>query len=118
MIALVMGVDVELMRAEQQDTSPRRRRDTQVSVVADVRDRFANALERVQHSGKTPMLDRISPYGLLELSPVEMPQFLGELDELVAREEGAAERDILAAVRRLAETCRDDRNLRLRLVGD
>ncbi|NJC69866.1 hypothetical protein HC031_09060 [Planosporangium thailandense] len=113
-----MGVDVELIRVEQQGTSPRRRRDTQVAVVADARGRFTEALERVQHGGKTPMLDRIDPYGLLELSPVEMPQFLGELSELVARAEGTAEHEVLAAVRRLAEACRDDSDLRLRLVGD
>jgi hypothetical protein len=64
------------------------------------------------------MLDRIDLYGLLELSPDEMPQFLGELDELIGGTDGAGEREVLASVRRLAEACRDGRDLRLRFVGD
>lgn len=64
------------------------------------------------------MLDRIDPYGLLELTSVEMPQFLGELNVLVEQAEGPDEERILDAVRRLAETCRDSATLCLRFVGD
>ncbi|MEU4334780.1 hypothetical protein AB0F59_09155 [Micromonospora lupini] len=113
-----MGVDVELIRVEQQGTSPRRRRDSQVTMVGDVLSLFTSVLERVQRHGRTPMLDRIDPYGLLELTSVEMPQFLSELDVLVEQAESAGEEKVLAAVRRLAETCRDDKALCLRFVGD
>ncbi|MEV4820934.1 hypothetical protein [Micromonospora sp. NPDC049274] len=113
-----MGVDVELIRIEQQGTSPRRRRDSQVSVVGDELSHFVSVLERVQHRGRTPMLARIEPYGLLELTSVEMPQFLSELDVLVEQAEGGGEEKILAAIRRLAETCRDGEALCLRFVGD
>lgn len=64
------------------------------------------------------MLDRIDPYGLLELSSAEMPQLLSELDELAGCVRGSAAETVIAAVRRLAEACRLDRDLRLRFVGD
>ncbi|MFG3417967.1 hypothetical protein ACIBTZ_03530 [Micromonospora sp. NPDC049460] len=113
-----MGVDVELIRVEQQGTSPRRRRESRVALIGDVQFRLASALERVQHRGRTPMLDRIDPYGLLELTSVEMPQFLSELDFLAERAEGAGEEQILSEVRRVAETCRDSEALCLRFLGD
>ncbi|MEU7750896.1 hypothetical protein [Micromonospora sp. NPDC049171] len=112
-----MGVDVELIRIEQQGTSPRRRHESQVAAIGDVDFHLAAVLERVQRQGRTPMLDRIDPYGLLELTSVEMPQFLSELGVLV-ESEGAGEEKILDAVRRLAERCRDSATLCLRFVGD
>ncbi|MER7470796.1 hypothetical protein [Micromonospora sp. NPDC000018] len=91
-----MGVDVELIRVEQQGTSPRRRRESRVAVIGDVHFHLASVLERVQHRGRTPMLDRIDPYGLLELTSVEMPQFLSELDVLVEEADGTGEEQILS----------------------
>lgn len=64
------------------------------------------------------MLDRIDLYGTLELSWDEMPQFLGELGQLLAVAVDDREREVLEAVQRLGERCREDRNLALRLVGD
>lgn len=64
------------------------------------------------------MLDRIDPYGLTELTSTEMTQFLGELDVLVTKVERLDERQVLDAIRRLAEQCRVDPDLRLRFVGD
>ena len=89
-----------------------------MAVVADKRDRFAAAIERGQHQGTTPMLDRIDLYGTLELSWDEMPQLLGELDQLLAVALDDGEREVLAAVRRLGESCGEDRLLALRFVGD
>lgn len=87
-------------------------------MVGDTRFRFAKAVERAQHKGSTPMLDRIDLYGTLELSWDEMPQFLGELDQLLVVAADDQEREVLAAVHRLGERCSADRDLALRLVGD
>jgi hypothetical protein len=113
-----VGLDVELFRIEQDGTSPRRRRSVELAAVGDTRFRFAEAVERAQHGGSTPMLDRIDLYGTLELSWDEMPQFLGELDRLLGMAVDGGEREVLKAVYSLGERCRDDRNLGLRLVGD
>jgi hypothetical protein len=64
------------------------------------------------------MLDRIDLYGVLELSYDEMPQFLGELDQLLGATTDDREREVLEAVHRLAQRCRADRDLALRFVGD
>jgi hypothetical protein len=113
-----VGLDVELVQIEQVGTSPRRRKSVGVAAVGDTRFRFAEAVERAQHKGSTPMLDRIDVYGLLELSSDEMPQFLGELDQLLTAATSDQECEVLKAVHRLGERCRADRNLTLRLVGD
>ncbi|GIM91286.1 hypothetical protein [Paractinoplanes toevensis] len=113
-----MGLDVELCRIEQAGTSQRHRRTVELAMVGDTRFRFAEAVQRAQHGGSTPMLDRIDLYGTLELSWDEMPQFLGELDHLLAIAEDDREREVLEAVYGLGERCRDDRSLALRLIGD
>ena len=63
------------------------------------------------------MLSRIDLYGTRELTSVEMPQLLGELDELW-RAADPQEQKVVDAVRVIAERCRDDPDLRLRFVGD
>ncbi len=64
------------------------------------------------------MLDRIDPYGTLELSSDEMPQFLSELDQMLAAAVDDRQHQVIEAVRSLAERCRDNQRLALRLVGD
>ncbi len=64
------------------------------------------------------MLDRIDPYGLLELTPAEMAQFLGELEVLAASVQNLGERQVLDAIRGLAKRCLVGSDLRLRFVGD
>lgn len=113
-----MGLDVELLRIEQAGTSSRRRQSVELATVGDTRFRFAEAIERARYQGSTPMLDRIDLYGTLELSWDEMPQFLDELDQLLATAVNEQEREVLEAVYRLGERCRTDRNLALRLIGD
>lgn len=87
-------------------------------MVGDTRFRFAEAVQRAQHKGSTPMLDRVDLYGTLELSSDEMPQFLSELAQLLAVAVNDQERDVLEAVRRLGEQCHDARDRALRFVGD
>ncbi|MFF0150178.1 hypothetical protein [Micromonospora sp. NPDC005203] len=55
-------------------------------MIGDAEFHLAMVLERVQHHGRT--LDRIDPYGLLVVTSVAMPQFLGELNVLVEQAEG------------------------------
>jgi hypothetical protein len=62
------------------------------------------------------MLDRVDLYGTLDLTWDEMPQFLGELGQLLAAAVNDREREVLEAVQRLGERCREDRNLALRLI--
>jgi hypothetical protein len=64
------------------------------------------------------MFDRLDLDGTLEFSSDEMPQFLGELDPLLSAAVDEREREVLEAVWRLAERCREDRNLAIRFVGD
>lgn len=64
------------------------------------------------------VLDRIDLHGVAELESDEMPQFLSELDHLLTKAADPAERKVVEAVRSLAERCRHDRQLALRLVGD
>ncbi|WP_123809698.1 hypothetical protein [Micromonospora globispora] len=64
------------------------------------------------------MLDRIDPYGVLELTPAEMTQFIGELDVLVENVQNVGEHRVLDAIRGLAGRCLVDSDLRLRFVGD
>jgi hypothetical protein len=113
-----MGLDVELFTFEQEGTSPRIRWSVELAIVSDTHFRFAQAVERAQHCGSTPMLDRIDLYGTWELSWDEMPQFLSELDQMHASAVDDQERLVIKAVYELAERCRDDRHLALRLVGD
>ena len=70
-----MGLDVELIRIENWGTSPKRRRDAHLAVVADTRFRLAVAADD-------------------------------------------PEREVVEATQRLAERCRQDRQLALRFVGD
>jgi hypothetical protein len=53
-----------------------------------------------------------------QVGGIAPPEFLGELDPLLSAAVDERECEVLKAVRRLAERCRDDRNLAIRLVGD
>ncbi|GAA4609242.1 hypothetical protein GCM10023107_90660 [Actinoplanes octamycinicus] len=113
-----VGLDVELFMFEQEGTSFQRRRSVELATVGDTGFRFAQAVERAQRRRSTPMLDRIDPYGAMELSSGEMPQFLSELDQMLTAAVDQGERKVIEAVRNLAERCSNDQNLALRLVGD
>jgi hypothetical protein len=93
-----VGLDVEPLGIDRTATNPRRERSVELAVVPDTRFRFAEAVERAQHRGSMPMLDRVDLYGTLELSSDEMPQFLGELNQMLAVAIDDLERDALEAV--------------------
>ncbi|WP_225811037.1 hypothetical protein [Streptomyces spinosus] len=109
-----MGVDVVLKQVEGRGSSPKRRRLAQVDAVLDGSDLFAHICE----SSNLPMLNRVDPYGTLILTPQDMPQFISEVDAERSSAEGDAERDILTAVRGLAERCADEVSMELHLEGD
>jgi hypothetical protein len=109
-----MGVDLVLMRVSQAGTSSRRRRLSQLDVVADPDEVFVRICVR----SSLPMLRRVDPYGDLVLTAVEMPQLVAELDQELAGTITIAERDMLSAVRRLAGRCATDPSTELHLTGD
>lgn len=108
-----MGVDVALIRVEQQGSSPRRRCASQVDVVVDLHDRFA----RVCESSSLPMLSRVEPYGTLILTSSEMDQFIAEVEFEVefSRVEDPVVKELLKAVFRLARECHEREAMQLRL---
>ncbi|WP_327634444.1 hypothetical protein OHB24_31245 [Kribbella sp. NBC_00482] len=87
---------------------------TQLDVVPDSDDVFVRLCAR----SSLPMLGRVDPYGDLVLTAVEMPQFVAELDQELAGPLTVAEREVLSAVRRLAERCATNRSTELHLEGD
>ncbi len=109
-----MGVDVVLKRVDQPGTSPRRRRLVELDAVVDADEVFAGICTR---SG-LPMLSRVDPYGDLVLTAAEIPQLVEELDTEAGRAGEDAEREVLAAVRRLAERCAAEAGTELYLEGD
>jgi hypothetical protein len=113
-----VGIDVELRRVMQEGTSPRRRKTESARWLDDPGECFDALLDRVQHSGRTPILDRIDPIKDLELTPSEMPQLLEELVVAEAEVKNPAERSVLLELRALAEQCRNDPRLTLVFVGD
>lgn len=109
-----MGVDVVLNEVSQPGTSSRRRWVTQVDVVPGPGEVFVRVCAR----SSLPMLGRVDPYGDLVLTSVEMPQFVAELEQELAVSVMVAEREVLSAVRWLAERCAADSSTELHLLGD
>lgn len=109
-----MGVDAVLNEVRQPGTSSRRRRLTQLDVVPDPGEVFVRVCVR----SSLPLLGRVDPYGDLVLTAVEMSQLVAELDQELAGALTIAEREVLSAVRRLAERCATDPSTELHLVGD
>ena len=62
-------------------------------------------------------LAKIDWYGDTYLNYLQIKKFLEEWDQLRGRCETAAEKELVNAVVRLAERCREDRSL-LRFIGD
>ncbi|WP_329328775.1 hypothetical protein [Streptomyces luteogriseus] len=107
-------MDVTLVHVEQQGSSPRRRRTSQVDSVLDLHDKFA----RLCGSSMLPMLSRVDPYGTLILSSSEMDQFISEIEVEFLRVEDPVMKDFLKSALRLARECREEEEMKLRLDGD
>ncbi|MEG8281213.1 MULTISPECIES: hypothetical protein [unclassified Streptomyces] len=85
-----------------------------MDAVLDGSDLFA----RICESSNLPMLNRVDPYGTLILTSQDMPQFLSEVDVERSSVDGDSERNILTAIRGLAERCADEVSMELHLEGD
>lgn len=109
-----MGVDVMIMRVTRLGSSSRRRRLDLVDAFLDVRDVFAD----VCRESRLPMLSRADPYGSLILTSAEMPQFVAELTQALARTEDAPVWSVVTEILRLGEMCAKDADLELHLEGD
>lgn len=64
------------------------------------------------------MLERIDPYGSLQLSSAEMDQFMAELATLKRREKARPHDVLLGQIEQLARRCSADSDLQLRIDGD
>ncbi|GII22846.1 hypothetical protein Pme01_24430 [Planosporangium mesophilum] len=90
-----------------------------VDEVVDWDDLFVGLLNKVCNRGRTPLFDRIDPYGDLVLSGAEMTQLLAELPTVAAAAGSEAEKDFLAGLERLARQCAaNPSDHRLHFVGD
>jgi hypothetical protein len=113
-----VGVNVEL---RQHGPQPRkgRAKTTLVEQIGDRDDLFVGLLNNVYNTGRTPTLDRIDPYGTVVLSGADVTRLLAELPILAAVAGGAAEKDFLASLERLARRCAANHaDHRLHFVGD
>lgn len=109
-----MGVDVVLKSVDQRGTSSKGRRLTQVDVVLDNEDLFADLCERATQ----PTLRRVDRYGTLVLTAQDIPQFIADLDTVIEAVGTKSGWSLLMEIRRLAELCRIGPSLELHLEGD
>jgi len=65
-----------------------------------------------------PLLRCVDPYGKTVFNHLQMEPFLSEWERLRDRAEDDSQKDAWAKVKELAETCRSDRDLYLRFVGN
>ncbi|MFI7578384.1 hypothetical protein [Micromonospora sp. NPDC049497] len=111
-----MGVDVVLYRMVP--VGPGRRRYVTAEVLPDPDDVLLGLVRRVRSTGRTPVLDRVDPVGLLVV-PADRAAHLA--DELACLEEVARDEAEVAHVRRLdrlARRLRADHDMELRFEGD
>jgi hypothetical protein len=120
-----VGVNVELRRPEPKgpgSSNSKRRRPRITSTVIDEMidgdDVFVKLLARVYGKRRTPLLDKIDPYGDLQMNSANMPQFLAELAVLETCAGAADEHRVIGDLRRIAHACAQDAALRLLFAGD
>ncbi|MCM0678778.1 hypothetical protein NCC78_29490 [Micromonospora phytophila] len=113
-----MGVDVVLYRAV--GAGPGRGRVSYVpaEVLPDPDDVLLDLIRRVRGGGRTPLLDRVDPVGLLVVSADRTPQLLAELRCLAEVARTNPEMTHVRRLDRLARRCRQDREMEIRFEGD
>ena len=65
-----------------------------------------------------PLLSGIDPFGKTVFNHRQMDEFLREWEKLRERVRDESQREAWLKVKQMAESCRDDRDLYLRFVGN
>jgi hypothetical protein len=77
-----------------------------------------HALIPTNAEGAFPLLSGIDPFGKTVFNHLQMHEFLGEWKNLKERVRDESQMEAWEKVKQMAETCRDDRDLYLRFVGN
>jgi len=65
-----------------------------------------------------PLLSGIDPFGKTVFNHLQMPEFLREWEKVKDRVRDESQKEAWEKVQHMAETCRHDRDLYLRFVGN
>ena len=65
-----------------------------------------------------PLLRGVDPYGKTVFNHLQMEMFLEEWERLRERAEDDTQKEAWGKIKEMAESCREDRDLYLRFVGD
>ncbi len=65
-----------------------------------------------------PLLSGIAPFGKTVFNHLQMPVFLDEWERVKDRARDESQMEAWQKVKQMAESCRDDRDLYLRFVGN
>jgi hypothetical protein len=69
------------------------------------------------HDGAYPLLSGIDPFGKTVFNHLQMEVFLREWEQAKVRARDESQMEAWETVKRMAESCRQDRDLYLRFVG-
>lgn len=105
-----MGINVELQTTHGESRA----------WVGDIHNRLSWLVGSLYNAVKERggLLALLDPYGDCTFKSAQMPQFLEEWDWLITKASTEEEKEILAAIRRMALSCRDDPSLALVFIGD
>ena len=92
-------------------------RSAALDVVTDDANVLHRLLPRIDDDSR-PMLSSIDLYGDTVFNALQMKRFLAEWDDIMQRARSPEERMLTAAVKKLAERCRDEVHLYLKFIGD
>ncbi|MFY9559571.1 MAG: hypothetical protein WAQ52_04990 [Terriglobales bacterium] len=70
------------------------------------------------HDRGFPLLSGIDPFGKTVFNHLQMATFLGEWERVKDRARDESQMEAWRKVKQMAETCREDRDLYLRFVGN
>jgi hypothetical protein len=90
-----------------------------VELITDDEGHLVDLLLQVRGGGRTPILDRIDPYGDLVVSGADISRLIAELPALVAAARSEGEKGLLTAFERVARQCAaPSAEYRLHFSGD
>ncbi|MFF5171232.1 hypothetical protein ACFY3U_01175 [Micromonospora sp. NPDC000089] len=112
-----MGLDVVLYRRIRGGPG-RRPVNVAAQVVSDTDDVLLGLMARVRGGGRTPMLDRIDPFGESVVGADSVPGLLAELGRLAEAAGSPGETAHLRRVTQLVQRCVRERDVEIRFEGD